>query len=754
MRRRADWLAAATLAAVAGWYVHLLVRAAEDRGARSYDIYFYFYPVMVQTARAVLDGGQGLFWNRFQNCGQPLFGSGTTGILYPPAVLSLFLDPDLALLGVLLFNLAVGSVGAYFLCRELGVGILAAWCGALAFGLGNTSVDLVTFTPLVSGPWAWVPVAMLFCERILREPTAPRAVGLAVAIGLALIPGHPQAVLYLYQLIALRVVYELVTRRHAVRGGTVAMLALGLALPPLLVAVQWIPALEVMRASVRNVTLNVDELRLPGLLSWKGIRELYALRREFNNPFILAPFLLGSLAFLSADFRRYALFYGLVGVLCVDLALGPSGLLFPIYMTLPFGMLFRDPGRFLWITSFCLSVLVAVGVEAFLRADLTTATPAKRVAVVALPALAAVGLALLSPGGLWAAEWGLVAAVVAACLMALLVPHLRMLAGAVLAVTLLLDLMFVRPMPYRHLIPDGDVLYARAGPFSRVKQRMTPQHRLYVAPPPSEPTFQQKTGALFGVPTICDYTAQPTKRYAEFFTMMRRGKPMTSLNDWLYPRDSWLPAGFNRRLLDLTASRYLMVPRAIDRTHKVFSDPPLTLERGIGLLDARVYRNPTALPRAFYVPRIEVAPDPKQLLHRLAFGTDDPRRVALVESAPADGFLGSGAAEAGTVAFERDDAEHLVLRVSAPQRGFLFLADQDFPGWSATVNGAPAPISRANYVFRLVPVPAGDSVVEFRYAPMSVRIGALISAITWVGVGVLLVWSRRQRRAGVLIPSP
>jgi hypothetical protein len=35
------------------------------------------------------------------------------------------------------------------------------------------------------------------------------------------------------------------------------MFALGLALPPLLVAVQWVPALEVMRASVRNVTLKV-----------------------------------------------------------------------------------------------------------------------------------------------------------------------------------------------------------------------------------------------------------------------------------------------------------------------------------------------------------------------------------------------------------------------------------------------------------------------------------------------------------------
>ena len=75
--------------------------------------------------------------------------------------------------------------------------------------------------------------------------------------------------------------------------------------------------------------------------------------------------------------------------------------------------------------------------------------------------------------------------------------------------------------------------------------------------------------------------------------------------------------------------------------------------------------------------------------------------------------------------------------MSAPARGFLYLADQYFPGWRATVNGAPAPILRANYAFRAVEVPAGTSTVEFRYRPVSVLIGAAITAITLAGLAIL-----------------
>ena len=59
----------------------------------------------------------------------------------------------------------------------------------------------------------------------------------------------------------------------------------------------------------------------------------------------------------------------------------------------------------------------------------------------------------------------------------------------------------------------------------------------------------------------------------------------------------------------------------------------------------------------------------------------------------------------------------LTRRFPAP--GYLLLLDTYFPGWSATVNGEPAPILRADYNFRAVSLPAGRSTVCFSYRPES-----------------------------------
>jgi hypothetical protein len=148
------------------------------------------------------------------------------------------------------------------------------------------------------------------------------------------------------------------------------------------------------------------------------------------------------------------------------------------------------------------------------------------------------------------------------------------------------------------------------------------------------------------------------------------------------------------------------------------------------------------------VPRVEVVADPEALLDRLADAGDDLRQVALVEAPPASGDLGSANPPgAASVRFTRNDPEDVVLEVDAPGRGFLVLSDQYFPGWSATVNTGSVPIQRANYVFRLVEVPAGRSTVEFRYSPRSL----------WFGVRVALSarpWSASSSSAPPAPPAP
>ena len=78
----------------------------------------------------------------------------------------------------------------------------------------------------------------------------------------------------------------------------------------------------------------------------------------------------------------------------------------------------------------------------------------------------------------------------------------------------------------------------------------------------------------------------------------------------------------------------------------------------------------------------------------------------------------------------------ICIEVEGDSAGWLVLTDMWFPGWTCTVDGRPADIFRADYVFRAVRVPAGAREVVFRFAPESYRLGKLISVST---LGLLAV---------------
>jgi len=109
-------------------------------------------------------------------------------------------------------------------------------------------------------------------------------------------------------------------------------------------------------------------------------------------------------------------------------------------------------------------------------------------------------------------------------------------------------------------------------------------------------------------------------------------------------------------------------------------------------------------------------------------------------SAPA---CAPGAADGATIADDRPEDVRVDVTTSCPVH--LVLADSWFPGWTATVDGTPTTILRADYAFRAVAVPAGRHEVRFVYAPRSVRIGGALSLIGLVATLCLLGYAPRGR---------
>jgi uncharacterized membrane protein YfhO len=74
----------------------------------------------------------------------------------------------------------------------------------------------------------------------------------------------------------------------------------------------------------------------------------------------------------------------------------------------------------------------------------------------------------------------------------------------------------------------------------------------------------------------------------------------------------------------------------------------------------------------------------------------------------------------------------------------VILTDAWFPGWRATVDGASVPIREVDGAVRGVVVEAGDHVVEMRYRPWSVILGAAMTLAS----AVIVVLARRRDGKG------
>jgi hypothetical protein len=85
------------------------------------------------------------------------------------------------------------------------------------------------------------------------------------------------------------------------------------------------------------------------------------------------------------------------------------------------------------------------------------------------------------------------------------------------------------------------------------------------------------------------------------------------------------------------------------------------------------------------------------------------------------------------------EAGRVEIRTTSSHPAYLVLSDAFFPGWRASVDGSPVRILRADYAFRAVRVPAGTHEAVFRYAPASFRIGAGLSLLGLLLVGLALV---------------
>jgi hypothetical protein len=168
--------------------------------------------------------------------------------------------------------------------------------------------------------------------------------------------------------------------------------------------------------------------------------------------------------------------------------------------------------------------------------------------------------------------------------------------------------------------------------------------------------------------------------------------------------------------------------------------------------DIKLFENKNALPQAYVAHRALVSTSSKETGELLSSTDFNPHHSVIVEGEGAVAFDKPDAVD--DVQINRVSANQVDVVATTSQPGYLVLTDAFYPGWQATINGTPARILRANYMFRAVALEPGTNQVIFRYQPLSFMLGLCAASSVLLAAVAHLLWSRVYRTRRILDRQP
>jgi hypothetical protein len=635
----------------------------------------------------------------------------------------------------------------YALGRQLKMSRAAALAAGLIWALTPPAVGTL-IEPMASATLPWFPLVLWGWDRACRDRANQGFVVAGIAMGLAVLGGHLQHLLWFgIFLVSYTVVLQWpdgpgdTRRRELARIGAGAALVMALAVS--IGAIELLPTYRLFGDSIR-VALAPHE-RLPTEHpSWADSARLVAGTiftvepPRFNLEYARVGLIPLALALLAVGRgRRHQNRLLLLACLFLLLAIGDA---FPpsnwLLRELP-GNLFRFAQRIGIVFTLAIAMLAGYGVETVLGEK---RRPWRRLVV-----LAAFGLALGWPLAL--SSESLHRQQLAAGLGGLLLILLGVIANSdrwrrasvILAVIAMLAWSTRYRDPITSAPPTVDLGFRSATavgePFPALWMRELPKvdengptRLLCLACPRGNTVFL--TGQQ--TPTGC-VTLRP-----------RRVDRLVYGRERVSDREEDKTLGQQQTLLDLLGVRHVVVraPLADHFTPAQLEDSLAPLAARDGLL---ILENRTRLPRSFFISQADSVSTGEDAWKRITDPTFDPRRTVVLETGTDERTpLEPSVFAAGHVTLYQDDRVETV--VDAPTRGFVVLLDRWAEGWHGEVNGRPAPILRANYLFRAVAVEAGRNVVRFGYHDAALVRGAWISSLSLIGALAVLLAGRLRRR--------
>ncbi len=765
---RLDWLIILIFAGlVALFYWRILTPNLADR--QSFppgDFHAQFWAFSTLEVHELSQGRLPL-WNPYTFAGAPFWADVQAAVFYPFSMLTILLS---APWGFSLFALEIEAIAHFWLAaifmylfsRDLTQSQAAAMITALTFTFSGYLTGYPSQQLAVLEADIWLPLILFFLYRAaqkefrvqssefkiqsfqskIQNPKSkiPYLLLAGAAWGLTLLAGHPQSALIIAYISTAYFIFLWFITPHAPRSthhiprsmfhyAIFLITGLGLA------AIQFIPAAEYTLLSVRAAgsydkmsggfpVIDVIQFLLPGQIS-------------FYSPLyvgIVGLILAGWVVFAFPT--RHTTFWALLGATTLLISFGGNLFLYsPLYLSLPGFSIFRGQERWAFAVAFSLSDLVGYGFNQLLKIKTQSPhLPIPPSPISNLQSLTkylfylALFLTFLFFYGLNDTGWSPDS------------PFYNLL-GASTLLSLLLALTWLLWTFTPQLSgPVLTTLTAALICFNLFSVNW--KTNLY----PQLPQWHTQIPAVAQV--IKDDAAQtatePYRVYNEFRIYDNYGIPYEI-------EDMWGASPLRPDRYD----KFLAPPMPIERTWELLNVKyVITWRQELFVPSTIIYQEPaadgptyvhrldTVSPRAWLVTQTQIADDPT-ILQTLTDPNFNPWQTALLEpdAAPYIQQINNSQLIIDNSQLTIVNRKLTIVNLQFP--ALLILSEPFYPGWQATIDGQAAPIIRADYILRAIPVPAGDHQIDLTFRPISFIIGAIISGITIIIIIVgVVIFSR------------
>lgn len=652
-------------------------------------------------------------WNPYEMAGKPHLANFQSGSFYFLNLILLIKPLSFSWSLFVMIQPILAGIFMIAYLRNLKLDRRACLLGGLAFSFSGFSIAWLEWGN-IGHTALWLPLILLSIDKVFQkvgDSVSRNIWGLIFLFSMtsSFFAGHLQIFFYLF---ILSLAYLVV--RWFEYGTKIRYLLLFIIyylLFAILTAIQWVPTFQFISLSARSLDQNY--LNIEGwFLPWEHVVQ-FVIPDFFGNPTTLNYWgtwnygeLVGYVGVTSLIFISIAIFSAINRIKLFFLSAIALSFLFvtqnpiskiPFDLAIPF-VSSAQPTRLIFLISFGLSVLSAMGFDALIKEEKLEKVLPK----------------LLLPVTVFVLIWLLwIFNIFNIPPEKLLVTKRNLVYPSVffsLGVVALIAFYLRRPFYLKNLIPFIIIILAfidllRFGskftpftnpnyfyPQTKVIEFLKKDKDVFRIASTDSRIFPPNFSTYYKIQSIEGYDPLYLKSYAELIAASERGesniKPPFGFNRIITPHN------IDSKLIDFLNVKYILSLTDLDpqRFNKVFQEG-----------ETRVYENKSVSERAFFVSSVVKADGSQEAVNQIfAIDLNDGAVVDFDKS------LSKGSAK--IIKYSNNE---VIIETQNQGEGFLVLADTYYPTWKASVDEKNVKIYKTNHSFRGILVPSGKHEVRF-----------------------------------------